>query len=102
MRLGIVSDIHRHVGSLDMALGRMAAVDEALPAGAGYVIHGHRHRAMTHHVSRVGVINQGTAGQPRDPWDRCRSSYAVLETRRGGVTFDVYDDPVHRPYDMNA
>ncbi len=199
MRLGIVSDIHCNIASLDMALERMGAVDEVLCAGdaifqfrfsnevigrlrevgarlvlgnheevvlspqgervraqpdvdqdllkwlskqpdridtviggkritmfhgshracgeyvypqnalmkefgdlgADYVIHGHTHCAMTHQVNGTLVINPGSAGQPRDPWNGFRSSYAVLDTQSGEVTLDVYDDPVHKPNDVN-
>jgi predicted phosphodiesterase len=56
---------------------------------------------MTHRVNGTLIINPGSAGQPRDPSNGFRSSYAVLETQSGEVTFDVYDDPVHKPNDVN-
>lgn len=65
--------------------------------GADYVIYGHTHYALSHRVNGTHVINPGSAGQPRDPRNGFRSSYAVLDTASGEVLIDVYDDPVHKP-----
>ena len=67
--------------------------------GAEFVVYGHTHYPMAERVNTTLVINPGSAGQPRDPKNGFRSSYAVLDTSSGEVTFDVYDDPLHKPRD---
>ena len=65
--------------------------------GAAFVVYGHTHFAMAEQVGRTLVINPGSTGQPRDPTNGFRASYAILDTSSAEVTFDVYDDPLHPP-----
>ncbi len=65
--------------------------------GADFVVYGHTHYALAHRVNCTLVINPGSAGQPRDPRNGFRSTFAVLDTLSGEVLIQTYDDPVHRP-----
>jgi putative phosphoesterase len=65
--------------------------------GADFVIYGHTHYALSHRVGETLVINPGSAGQPRDPRNGFRSSFAVLDTASGEVRIETYDDPMYRP-----
>lgn len=65
--------------------------------GADFVIYGHTHYGLAHREGETLVINPGSAGQPRDPRNGFRSSFAVLDTASGEVRIEVYDDPVYRP-----
>lgn len=72
-------------------------INEFGALGADFVVYGHTHYAMEHHVNGTMIINPGSAGQPRDPRNGFRSSYAVLDTKAREAEFVVYDDPVHKP-----
>jgi putative phosphoesterase len=65
--------------------------------GADFVIYGHTHYALAQREGGTVVVNPGSAGQPRDPRNGFRSSFAVLDTQSGEVRLEVYDDPVYRP-----
>ena len=65
--------------------------------GADFVVYGHTHYAMAAQVNGTLVVNPGSAGQPRDPKNGFRSSFAVLDTASKEVRLEVYDDPVHPP-----
>lgn len=65
--------------------------------GADFVVYGHTHYALAHREGNTLVINPGSAGQPRDPRNGFRSSFAVLDTASGEVRLAVFDDPVYRP-----
>ena len=62
--------------------------------GADYVVYGHTHYELVHRVNSTLVINPGSTGQPRNPSNGFRVSYAILDTQSGEVTFDVFDDPL--------
>lgn len=62
--------------------------------GADFVVYGHTHYELVHRVNSTLVINPGSTGQPRNPSNGFRVSYAVLDTQSGEVTFDVFDDPL--------
>ncbi len=64
---------------------------------ADFVIYGHTHYGLAHREGDALVINPGSTGQPRDPRNGFRSSFAVLDTASGEVRVEVYDDPVYRP-----
>lgn len=64
---------------------------------ADFVVYGHTHYALARRIGGTLVINPGSAGQPRDPRNGFRSSFAVLDTQSGEVRIQTYDDPVHRP-----
>ncbi len=65
--------------------------------GADFVIYGHTHYALAHREGGSLVINPGSAGQPRDPRNGFRSSFAVLDTSSGEVRLERYDDPLYPP-----
>lgn len=65
--------------------------------GADFVIYGHTHYALAHREGGTLVINPGSAGQPRDPRNGFRSSFAVLDTSSGEVRLERYDDPLYPP-----
>ena len=44
-------------------------------------------------------MNPGSTGQPRNPANGFRVSYAILDTQSGEVTIDVFDDPLRPPRD---
>lgn len=67
--------------------------------GADYVVYGHTHVATDVQLEGTRVINPGSAGQPRDPGNGFRSTYAILDTQSDELTIDTYEDPVHRPRD---
>ena len=64
---------------------------------ADYVILGHTHYQMAKRFGRTLVINPGSAGEPRDPRNGYRLSFAVLDTADGTVHFCNFDDPT-RPH----
>lgn len=64
---------------------------------ADYVILGHTHYQMARRFGRVAVINPGSTGEPRDPRNGWRLSFAVLDTAAGEVRFCNFTDPT-RPY----
>lgn len=66
-------------------LARIAEVD------ADVVVIGHTHTQMAVRVGRALVVNPGSVGEPRDPANGRRLSYAVLDTGTGEVTFDDYE-----------
>lgn len=66
-------------------LRRLADVD------ADVVVLGHTHTQMAVRVGRALVVNPGSVGEPRDPANGRRLSYAVLDTGTGEVTFDDYE-----------
>ncbi len=70
--------------------------------GADFVIYGHTHYALAHREDATLVINPGSAGQPRDPRNGFRSSFAILDTSSGEVRLEVFDDPVYRPGPTSA
>ncbi len=65
--------------------------------GADFVIYGHTHYALAHREASSMVINPGSAGQPRDPRNGFRSSFAVLDTSSGEVRLERFDDPLYPP-----
>jgi putative phosphoesterase len=71
-------------------LARLADVD------ADVIVLGHTHAQMAVRVGRALVVNPGSVGEPRDPANGRRLSYAVLDTGSGEVVFDDYD-PVRDP-----
>ena len=75
-------------------------IKEFADLGVDYVVYGHTHYPLEHRINGTLIINPGSAGQPRDPRNGFRSSYAVLDTVSGEVTFDIYDDPVHKPREV--
>ena len=77
-----------------------ARIKEFADLGSDYVVYGHTHYALQHRIGKTLIINPGSAGQPRDPRNGFRSSYAILDTQSGEVTLDIYDDPVHKPHDI--
>lgn len=91
MRLGIVSDIHCNIASLDVALERMGDVDEVRSAGDA----GSQPRLLNDMIGRPHEV-----GARFVPGNGFPSSYATLGTQSGEVTFDVYDDSVHKPNDV--
>jgi putative phosphoesterase len=97
-RLTMFHGSHRACG--EYVYPHNALMREFGDLGADYVVHGHTHCAMSRRVGDTLVINPGSAGQPRDPKNGFRSSYAVLDTQSGEVAIDVYDDPVHKPNDV--
>lgn len=97
-RITMFHGSHRDCG--EYVYPQNAVMNEFGTLGADYVVHGHTHCAMKRQVNGTLVINPGSAGQPRDPGNGFRSSYAILDTQSGEVTFDVYDDPVHKPNDV--
>lgn len=76
-----------------------ARIKEFATLGADYVVYGHTHYTLEHRINGTTIINPGSAGQPRDPKNGFRSSFAILDTQSGEVTLEVYDDPVHKPQD---
>ncbi len=60
---------------------------------ADIVILGHTHYQMAKRVGRTLIVNPGSAGEPRDPRNQFRLSYAILDTRTDEVTFGNYADP---------
>lgn len=75
------------------AIARFAAI------GSDYVILGHTHYQMAERVGRTLVINPGSSGEPRDPRNVFRLSYAVLETETDEVRFDNFPDPTRAAVD---
>jgi putative phosphoesterase len=75
------------------SLGRFSQID------ADYVVLGHTHYQMAEWVGRVLVINPGSAGEPRDPRNGFRLSYAVLDTETDEVRFDDFPDPTRAAVD---
>jgi putative phosphoesterase len=71
-------------------LARLTDVD------ADVIVLGHTHAQMAVRVGRALVVNPGSVGEPRDPANGRRLSYAVLDTGSGEVVFDDYD-PVRDP-----
>jgi putative phosphoesterase len=66
---------------------------------ADYIVLGHTHYQMAERVGRALVINPGSAGEPRDPRNGFRLSYAVLDTASGEVTFHDFADPTRAAVD---
>jgi putative phosphoesterase len=60
---------------------------------ADIVILGHTHYQMARRVGRTLVINPGSVGEPRDPRNDFRLSFAILDTQTEEVTFGDYADP---------
>ena len=73
-------------------------IKEFAGLGSDFVIYGHTHYALELRLNGTTVINPGSAGQPRDPRNGFRVSYAILDTQSGEVTFDVFDDPMRPPH----
>ncbi|MXZ46145.1 MAG: hypothetical protein F4Z08_03985 [Chloroflexi bacterium] len=84
MRLGLISDIHCSARALMQEFGE---------SGADYVVDGHTHYELVHHVNSAVVINPGSAGEPRNPRNGFRVPYAILDTQSGEVTMGSCDDP---------
>lgn len=61
--------------------------------GADYVIYGHTHYELVHRVNGTLVVNPGSTGQPRNPSNGFRVSYAILDTQSGEVSVELFDDP---------
>jgi putative phosphoesterase len=64
---------------------------------ADFVLMGHTHYQMAKRVGRTLLINPGTAGDPRDPRNGWRLSFAVLDSTSAEVRFCNYDD-LTRPH----
>jgi putative phosphoesterase len=75
------------------AISRFAELD------ADYVILGHTHYQMAERVGRPLVINPGSAGEPRDPRNGFKLSYAVLDTETDEVVFEDFADPTRAVVD---
>jgi putative phosphoesterase len=75
------------------SISRFAELD------ADYVILGHTHYQMAERVGRPLVINPGSAGEPRDPRNGFKLSYAVLDTESDEVVFDDFADPTRAAVD---
>ena len=75
------------------AISRFAELD------ADYVILGHTHYQMAERVGRPLVINPGSAGEPRDPRNGFKLSYAVLDTETDEVVFEDFADPTRAAVD---
>ncbi|MEX2247525.1 MAG: metallophosphoesterase family protein [Dehalococcoidia bacterium] len=75
------------------SLSRLAEI------GSDYVILGHTHYQMAERAGRTLVINPGSAGEPRDPRNAFRLSFAVLDTQTGEVTFTDFPDPTRPAVD---
>lgn len=60
---------------------------------ADYVVMGHTHYQMATRVGRTLLINPGSAGEPRDPRNDRRLSFAVLDTSTDEVRFCNFGDP---------
>jgi hypothetical protein len=54
---------------------------------------------MAERVGRALVINPGSAGEPRDPRNNFRLSYAILDTTTGEVGFEDFADPTRAAVD---
>ncbi len=81
----------------DYVYGDSPRLKEFGELGAKFVVYGHTHYALAEQVDGTLVINPGSTGQPRNPTNGFRSSYAILDTSSGEVTFHVYDDPNYPP-----
>ena len=62
--------------------------------GADFVIYGHTHYELVHRVNSTLVVNPGSTGQPRNPNNGFRVSYAILDTQSGEVSVELFDDPI--------
>lgn len=60
---------------------------------ADIVILGHTHYQMAERVGRTLVINPGSTGQPRDPRNDMRLSFAILDSETDEVQFCNFPDP---------
>ena len=76
--------------SFEYVYGGSASMRAWDSLGADYVIYGHTHYALESRLAHTLVINPGSAGQPRDPRNGFRSSFAVLDTRSQEVRLEVY------------
>ena len=61
---------------------------------ADYVVYGHTHYPLDLQLNGTKVINPGSTGQPRDPRNGFKVSYAILDTQSGEVTFELFNDPM--------
>ena len=61
--------------------------------GADFVVYGHTHYELVQRVNGTLVVNPGSTGQPRNPSNGFRASYAILDTQSGEVTVELFDDP---------
>ena len=62
--------------------------------GADFVIYGHTHYELVHQVESTLVVNPGSTGQPRNPSNGFRVSYAILDTQSGEVNVELFTDPM--------
>jgi putative phosphoesterase len=60
---------------------------------AEYVVMGHTHQQMVHRIGRQLLINPGSAGEPRDPHNDWRLSFAILDTATDEVRVCNFPDP---------
>ena len=61
--------------------------------GADFVVYGHTHYELVQRVNGTLVVNPGSTGQPRNPSNGFRASYAILDTQSGEVNVELFDDP---------
>ena len=80
-------------GPYDYIYGTSPRMREFGELGADYVIYGHTHYELVHRVNSTLVINPGSTGEPRNPRNGFRVSYAILDTQSGEVTMELFDDP---------
>ena len=76
--------------SFEYVYRQSASIREWDALGADYVIYGHTHYPLELRLARTLVINPGSTGQPRDPSNGFRSSFAVLDTRSQEVRLELY------------
>jgi predicted phosphodiesterase len=69
-------------------------IKEFADLGADYVVYGHTHYPLDLQLNGTKVINPGSTGQPRDPRNGFKVSYAILDTQSGEVTFELFNDPM--------
>jgi putative phosphoesterase len=75
------------------------SISRLAEVGSDYLVLGHTHYQMAVRVGRTLVINPGSAGEPRDPRNAFRLSYAVLDTQTDEVTFGDFPDPTRAAVD---
>ncbi|MDA1061314.1 MAG: metallophosphoesterase family protein [Chloroflexi bacterium] len=77
----------------DYVYAGSARMQEFGELGADYVIYGHTHQELVQRVNGTLVVNPGSTGQPRNPGNGFRVSYAILDTQSGEVSVERFDDP---------
>ena len=79
---------------MEYVYGDSKRIKEFADLRSDYVVYGHTHYALDLQLNGTRVINPGSTGQPRDPSNGFRASYAILDTQSDEVTFEVFDDPM--------